>query len=161
MQQYKNQTLSKYLDCLSSKDPVPGGGSAAALVAATGTSLVSMVARYSLGRKQPKAVENRIKSILLRSEKMRKRLLVLVDLDAKVYLKVVQTRKADEKKKVRALKEAQKVPLEVARLSKVAINLTPFLVKKGNPYLLSDIKCAVEMLLSAFKSAMANVEANQ
>ena len=68
---------------------------------------------------------------------------------------------ADEKKKVRALKEAQKVPLEVARLSKVAINLTPFLVKKGNPYLLSDIKCAVEMLLSAFKSAMANVEANQ
>jgi len=46
-------------------------------------------------------------------------------------------------------------------LAYAAIQLTPLLVKKGNRYLLSDVRCAVEMLLAAFQSAAANVEVNQ
>ncbi|MDP8264608.1 MAG: cyclodeaminase/cyclohydrolase family protein [Candidatus Aceula lacicola] len=161
MTQYKNYSLSKYLDRLSSKDPAPGGGSASALVSATGASLVSMVARYSLGRKQPKFVESKIKSILSKSEKIRKRLLVLVDLDAQAYLQVVKVRKGTEAQKKKAKKKACDIPLEICRLSYAAIQLAPFLVEKGNPYLLSDVKCAIEMLLAGFQSALANVEANQ
>ncbi len=161
MTQYKTYSISKYLDCLSSKDPAPGGGSAAALVSATGTSLVSMVAQYSVGRKQSKAVEAKIKKILKESDKIRKRLLILIDLDAQAYLEVVKARKKTLAQQEKAKKKACDVPMEICRLSYAAIQLTPFLVEKGNPYLLSDVKCAIEMLLAGFQSAIANIEANQ
>ena len=90
MKKFKNHTLSEYLDVLSKKTPVPGGGSAAALTAATAAALVSMVANYSKNKKSPKNVENKICSIFKQSEKIRKRLLKLVDLDAQGYLKVAQ-----------------------------------------------------------------------
>ena len=43
-------SLRELLDRLSSSDPVPGGGSAAALAGAMGASLVSMVAALTAGR---------------------------------------------------------------------------------------------------------------
>ncbi|MCX5681578.1 MAG: cyclodeaminase/cyclohydrolase family protein [Candidatus Omnitrophica bacterium] len=161
MKFFKNQTLDKYLSQLSSKEPIPGGGSAAALVGATGASLICMVAHYSQGRKQSKIVEKKISDYLKKAEKIRKRLIELVDLDAKVYLALAKTPKSDKDKRKKALKKAQDVPLEVCRLCYAAIQLIPFLAKKGNPYLLSDVECAVEMLLAAFRSAFANIKANQ
>jgi formiminotetrahydrofolate cyclodeaminase len=158
---FKNQTLIQYLDQLSSKDPAPGGGSAAALVGAAGVSLICMVARYSQNRQQDKAVEKKISVYLKKAESIRKRLVTLIDLDAQAYLAVVRTRKSEQSKRRKALKKARAVPLEVCRLCYAAIQLLPFLVTKGNPYLLSDVECAVEMLLAAFRSAVANVQANQ
>src|SRR5207245_10438542 len=43
-------SLRELLDRLSSSDPVPGGGSAAALAGAMGASLVSLVAALTAGR---------------------------------------------------------------------------------------------------------------
>ncbi|MDP8266084.1 MAG: cyclodeaminase/cyclohydrolase family protein [Candidatus Aceula meridiana] len=161
MKKFKNQSLAQYLKNLASKNPAPGGGSAAALVAATGVSLISMAARYSLKKNQSSKAQAKLKSLIKKSDKMRLRLLDLVDLDAKAYLEVVKTRKGPVAKKKAALKKAQAAPLEVCRLSYAAIGLTPFLAKEGNLHLLSDVKCAVEMLLAAFQSAVANVEVNQ
>jgi len=161
MLSYKHQAISTYLNQLASRNPVPGGGSAAALVGALGVALISMVANYSLGKgKSPKA-EAEIKSLLQQSEKLRERLLKLVDLDAEAYLKVVRARQAPPKIKQAALKKAREVPLETCRLCYRAIQLAPDLVKNGNPHLLSDVKVAVEMLSAAFSSAMFNVEANK
>jgi len=161
MKLFRNQTLNTYLKQLSLKEPVPGGGSAAALVGATGASLVCMVARYSLNRKQGPAVERKIAQCLKHAEKIRLRLLTLVDLDAQAYLAVVKAPKKKCAARTKALKKARTFPLEVCRLSYAAIELTPLLAQKGNHYLLSDIRCAVEMLSAAFHSAMANVEVNQ
>ncbi len=160
MKKYKDHTLKEYLNVLSKKTPVPGGGSAAALTAATGAALVSMVANYSIGKGQLKRVDNKIRSILKQSEQIRKRLLVLVDLDAEVYLNVVKARGKPEAFKKRALREATKVPGEVCQLCYKMIQLTPYLVQKGNQNLISDIIVAVDMLFAAFNSARANVEAN-
>jgi len=143
------------------KEPVPGGGSAAALVGATGASLICMAARYSLNRKQSLSVERKIAQCLKKAEKIRLRLLTLVDLDAQAYLALVKAPKEKCAARTRALKKARAVPLEVCRLSFAAIELTPLLAQKGNHYLLSDVRCAVEMLSAAFHSAMANAEANQ
>ena len=147
---FKNYTLKAYVDVLAKKEPVPGGGSAAALTGALGASLLCMVARYSKGKSQSKAIESRIHKILEQSENIQKSFLELVDLDAQVYLKVVR---ATAKAKKTALKEARKVPKEVCRLCYKAIGLAPFLVKKGNKYLVADVDVAGELLLSAFKSA--------
>ena len=160
MKKYKDYTLQDYLDVLSQKTPVPGGGSAAALTAAMGTALVSMVANYSKGRSQSKRIERRISSILKQSEVMRKRLLVLVDLDAQAYLSVVKARGASARIKMRALSAAANVPREVSRLCYKVMQLTPFLVEHGNQHLISDIIVAADMLLAAFNSARVNVEVN-
>ncbi len=161
MKKYKNHTVSQYLEQLSLRVPAPGGGSAAALVGALGAALISMVANYSLSKKNPKPSDSRIKALLLKSEKLRKRLLELVDLDAQAYLGVVKTRQASEAVKQRALKKACDVPREVCRLCLSAVELTPFLVKNGNRHLMSDIKVALELLTAAFDSALLNIETNQ
>lgn len=161
MKQYRDATLNEYLDELASRNPTPGGGSAAALTAALGATLLSMVANYSKGRSGKLAVEKRIKKTLRESERLRKRLLRLVDLDARAYLKVVQTRRGPEKAKKAALKKAAEVPFEVCRLCYAALDLAPVLVRDGNPYLLSDIQCAIELLQAGFNAAKINVEINQ
>ena len=74
MKKYKDHTLQEYLDVLSKKTPVPGGGSAAALVAATGVALLLMVAHYSKGKSKSKSVENRIQKIIARGAALRRRL---------------------------------------------------------------------------------------
>ena len=161
MKKYKDQTLAKYLDALSSKTPVPGGGSAGALAGALGAGLISMVANYSIGKGKPKDVERKIKGSLKVSEKIKKRLLALVDLDAEAYLGVVNSKNAGTKLRNSALLKAREVPLEVCLLCYRAIELTPYLVAHGNKNLLSDVKVAAEILLAAYNSAMINVRINQ
>lgn len=161
MSNFKNFTLIQYLDVLSERTPVPGGGSAAALTAALGAALISMVARYSLGKGKPPAIEKKIHGILHKSERLRKRFTQLVDLDAEAYLKVVQAGPGSTPTKKTALKAARAIPFEVGRLCYSAVQLAPDLVQHGNRYLISDIQVAVEFLLAAFKSAMVNVEINK
>ncbi len=150
----KNHTLDQYLDVLSQKRPTPGGGSAAALTGACGAALLSMVANYSLGKSDSQAVERRLQSNLKKSEEIRQRLTELVDLDADAYMKVVKARKGTKAEQRAAQRAAEKVPLEVGRLCYKAVQLAPYLVEKGNKYLIADVEIAVEMLASAYKSAL-------
>ena len=161
MESFKNYTLQQYVQQLSERKPVPGGGSAAALAGSLGAALISMVANYSLGKGKPIDVEQKIKETLEKSEKLRLRLLELVDLDAQAYMAVVEARKKDEEAKKTAAKRASEVPLEIAKKCYEAVDLTSFLVIEGNQNLISDIQVANELLLSAFKSAMVNVQINQ
>ena len=157
---YRRYTLAEYLDTLSMKTPVPGGGSAAALTAALGVALIAMAANYSRGKNESSAARRAIDNILKKSHQMRKRLLALVDRDAEAYLGVVKTRRASDRLKKAALKKACEVPFEVCRLCYRAVNLTPFLIKNGNPNLLSDVEIANELLLAAFQSSQINVAIN-
>ena len=159
---FKQKTLQHYLDQLSSKEPVPGGGSAAAFTAALGVGLISMVTNYSIGRKaNTKAVEQRFAKILHNSEVMRNRLLELTTLDSEAYLKIVDARKADAKVQKRATRDAAKVGREICQLCFKAIDLIPFLVIKGNPYLISDLEVAAELLHAGFNGSMVMVRINQ
>jgi formiminotetrahydrofolate cyclodeaminase len=158
---FKTKTLQEYLDQLSRREPVPGGGSAAAVTGAMGAGLISMVTNYSIGRKaNTKAVEKRLAAILAQSEKMRLRLLELASLDSEAYLKVSAARSLDQKAQKLAAREARTVPQEICKLVYKAVELTPYLVEYGNPYLISDIEVALELLLSAFKSATVMVKVN-
>lgn len=158
---FKDKTLQEYLDQLSRREPVPGGGSAAALTAALGAGLISMVTNYSIGRKaNTKAVEKRLGTILAKSELIRLRLLELTSLDSEAYLKASKARSLDKKAQAQAAKEARGVPQEVCKLCFKAVQLTPYLVQKGNPHLLSDVEVAIELLRSAFNAAKIMVRIN-
>ncbi|MFA5089872.1 MAG: cyclodeaminase/cyclohydrolase family protein [Candidatus Omnitrophota bacterium] len=144
---YRNKTLKKYADDLAARSPTPGGGSAAALVAALGVSLVSMVVNFTLGRKEYAAYESELKEMLVESEKLRGEFLNLVDLDIAAY-------------KSRNIRDALDIPFMLCRLCFEGMKLCPALVKKGNPRLISDVAVAAVLLESAFTSAYFNVLIN-
>ena len=140
---------------------MPGGGSAAALTAALGLGLISMVTNYSMGRKSnTKAVDKRLARILRHSESIRQRLLELTSLDSEAYLKVSAARSLDQKAQRQAARAARGVPGEICKLCYKAVQLTPYLAQKGNPYLLSDVEVALELLVSAFNGAKIMVRTN-
>ena len=158
---FKDKTLREYLNQLSACSPVPGGGSAAALTAALGVSLISMAANYSIGRKSNTlTVEKRLAKILTDSELIRLRLLELTSLDSEAYLSVCAARSLDKKAQRQAARAARGVPQEICKLCYKAIQLTPYLAQKGSPYLLSDIEVAIELLFAAFNAARTMVRAN-
>jgi formiminotetrahydrofolate cyclodeaminase len=158
---FKDKTLQEYLDQLSRREPVPGGGSAAALAGAMAVGLISMVTNYSIGRKaNTKTVEKRLSQILAKSEPIRLRLLELTSLDSEAYLKLTAARSLDKKAQRLAAKQAKAVPQEICKLCYKAVQLTPYLADKGNPYLLSDVEVALELLMSAFNAARIMVRVN-
>jgi len=144
---YKDETLKKYLDDLAAKLPAPGGGSAAALTAGLGASLISMVVNFTLGKPKYAKFEEELKTILEKSEKLKEEFLRLVDLDVVAY----------ESKNIR---DALDVPFMVCRLCFEAIKLCLPLIKKGNINLISDVAVAAILLESAFAAAYFNVEIN-
>ncbi|MFA5276070.1 MAG: cyclodeaminase/cyclohydrolase family protein [Candidatus Omnitrophota bacterium] len=144
---YKNESLKKYLDDLAAKLPAPGGGSAAAMNAALGMSLISMVINFTVGKPKYAKFEADLKKDLLKSEKLRHEFLHLVDLDVAAY----------NSKDVR---KALNIPFMVSRLCFEGIKLCPELIKKGNVNLISDVAVAAILLESAFVSAYFNVEIN-
>ena len=115
--------------------------------AAMGTSLISMVVHFTLGKPKYAAFEGELKDILAKSERLRKDFLELVDLDVIAY----------QSKDVR---KALDVPLMLARLSCQAAKLCPPLIKKGNINLISDVAVAAVLLESAFVCAVFNIEIN-
>ena len=161
MKKFKDHTLSEYLDRLSAREPVPGGGSAAALSSALGAGLIAMVTQYSLGKGKPAAVEAKLNKILVKAVDIRSQLLEMVDEDAKAYLDVVAARKLDKNAQKKAAQKALAVPRLICRLSYQAVELTPYLVDNGNPYLMSDVEVALELLLAGYHSAIVMVKANQ
>ena len=144
---YRDESLKKYLDDLAAKLPAPGGGSAAALNAALGVSLLSMVVNFTAGKPKYARYETELKAMLQRCEELRKKFIELVDLDVAAY-------------KSGKVKDALGVPFMLCRLCFEAIKLCPPLIKKGNPNLISDVAVACVMLESAFTSAYFNVKIN-
>lgn len=166
---YKD-ALKKYLDDLAGKKPAPGGGSAAALAAALGVGLISMVCNFTIGKEKYRHSEDEIKKLLATSELLRERLLSLVDEDVISYQKLSDAYKlaneTNEEKKRRddaiqeGLREALTTPLKVCESCHEAMRLCPILVEKANTGLISDVGVCAALLESAFQSALMNVDIN-
>jgi len=144
---YRDSSLKTYVDDLAAKLPAPGGGSAAALNAALGASLISMVINFTVGKPKYAAFEAELRQMLERSEKLRMGFLDLVDKDVLAY-------------NSKNISDALDIPLMIARLCLEAASLCPALIKKGNVNLISDVACAAILLESAFACACCNVEIN-
>jgi len=84
----------------------------------------------------------------------------LTSLDSEAYLRVTAARALDKKAQKQAAREAKAVPQEICKLCYKALQLTPYLADKGNPYLLSDVEVALELLMSAFNGARIMVRVN-
>jgi formiminotetrahydrofolate cyclodeaminase len=144
---YKNSSLKKYLNDLAAKLPAPGGGSGAALVAALGAALISMVINFTLGKPKYAKYQSDLVKLLSKSERARSRLLKLVDLDVVAF-------------KSKNINKSLNVPWEICKFCFDTIKLCPPLVKKGNINLITDVAVAAILLEAGFASALFNVRIN-
>jgi len=160
---YVDNPIYKYLDDLAARKPAPGGGSAAAMSAAVGAGLMSMVANYTVGNPKYKASESQAAGILARSEKYRAELQALVDRDAEAYEKLSAGLKGTDKdpsERDRLYKEALTPPFEICRITAEALKTCKDLAACGNKNLITDTAIAAILLEGAFLSAKFNVYIN-
>jgi len=162
--------VSTFLDELASSAPAPGGGSAAALGAAIGAALVSMVANLTVGKKKYADVQDDIQRILAQSEGLRHKCLELLERDVAAYTEVSKAykmpRDTEEQKEARtaavqkALKGATAVPMELAGACVEILNLCPESSEKGNVRAVSDVGVGALMAEAALRAAALNVLIN-
>ena len=162
MVKYTDKKISEFLEALGSRAPVPGGGSAAALVGAIGAALLGMVTHFTIGKKGYEKVTVELKKTLFESHRIRERLSRLVDEDIKSYLEVsraqraakVLARKESRDKMLRAaLRKALASSLNICKVSHRGVLLSRKLVQTGNKHLKSDAKAASFFLAAGFDAA--------
>ena len=73
-------SLTKFLEKLATKEPVPGGGGASALAGAIGVALGNMVGSLTVGKKKYAAVEAEIIELNAKAEEVRLALCALIEL---------------------------------------------------------------------------------
>jgi methenyltetrahydrofolate cyclohydrolase len=159
-----------FIQELSSKSPVPGGGGASAYVGALGMALGNMVGNLTLGKKKYKDVEEDIIELLHKSEVIINNFKRLVNKDAEAFYPLSQAygmpTNTEEEKKCkeavlqRALVAASMVPLEIAKNCLEAIYLHEEYSKKGTIIAISDVGVGVVFCKAALQGAKLNVLIN-
>ena len=158
------------LAAFSSPDPTPGGGSAAALASALGTSLLSMVGGLTKTRTGADRERAALASATPQLLDLRDRLARAIDEDTAAYDRVVaayKLRKASaEEQQARtdaiqqALRAATDVPLAVMRLSAAALAAAETVAAHGHAGASSDVGVALALLAAGLHGARLNVEIN-
>jgi methenyltetrahydrofolate cyclohydrolase len=166
----RHSTISAFLAKLSSADPTPGGGSAAALSGAMGAALIRMVAHLTSESPKFAAFAKRAQKIDARAEQLFLSLERCIDEDVAAFDKVTAAFKLpkstdDEKaKRTTAIQEALLAaadpPMRVVEASVDVCRLAAELVDFGNPNAVSDVGCAAAFAAAAAQGAAFNVSIN-
>lgn len=167
---FTSYSCEDFVDILSTKAPIPGGGGAAALVGALGCALGNMVGSLTVGKKKYADVEADIIQLKEKADVLQKELLELVEEDARVFEplskaygmpKETEEEKA-EKARVMAivLKDACLVPMEIMRKCCEAIDLIEEFANKGSVIALSDAGVGAAFCKAALLGASLNVFIN-
>jgi formiminotetrahydrofolate cyclodeaminase len=166
----KDLSIVAYLARTASGDPVPGGGSSAALNGALAAALTEMVANLTIGRKGFEPVDSEMRAVAEKAAGLRSKLTADVDRDSDSYaqvLKAFQMPKATEAEKADrglavqdAFKQAALVPLGVARAAVAVMDLGRTVISKGNPNAASDGAAGVLAARMAARAAVYNVRIN-
>ena len=163
-------TLKDFLDKVAGSDPVPGGGSIAALTGALASALSTMVAQLTIGKKGYEASEEVMQHAQILTSHLMKEFITLIDKDSEAYNKVFDCFKlpktTEEEKAIRsaAIQEATKhaalVPMEVARLALDMMPVIADVARLGNRNAITDACVAMMSARSAILGALLNVRIN-
>lgn len=165
MKLYEN-SLDQFTQALASKTSVPGGGGAAAAVAAIGVALGDMVGEFTLGKKKYAAVEDDIKSLMDQAQTLRGQLLECIEEDAAAFeplSKAYGISKEDpdrDKIMENCLRQAAQPPFHILELACKSLDIVEQFADKGSVIVLSDAACGAALLRGALLSAAANVKIN-
>lgn len=166
----KEQVIQDFLDVLSSKEPVPGGGGASALCGAAGNALGQMVANLTVGKKKYAEAEPEVKEHLEKMVKLQAEFTALADDDAKVFAPLAKAyslpSETEEQKAYKAevmetnLLAASAVPLQIMEKSMQMLTILDRLADIGSRMAVSDVGVAVQSTRAALLGAAMNVYIN-
>jgi formiminotetrahydrofolate cyclodeaminase len=170
MTDFTQMTIADFLALLASEAPTPGGGTAAALAGAMGSSLAEMVSTLTLSKEKYAAAHAVVRPIAEAAALAREEFMKLAREDADAYDAVVAARRlpkaTEEQMRVRAERleaanrRATEVPMRTARAAERLLAALPELAEKGNPNAASDAGAAALLLESAVEGALLNVGIN-
>ena len=160
------EKMNVFLSKLSGKEPVPGGGGAAALIGALSAALCSMVANLTAGKKKYAQYQEDIERILHEVEKKIWELYSYIDKDAEAFgplaeaygIPKEQPRREEIRQK--ALQEAAEIPLKLAEALYTLIPILEELEEKGSRLAISDVAVAAVACRAALEGAVMNVFIN-
>lgn len=166
----EEKKISEYLEVLSSKAPVPGGGGASALAGALGNALGQMVVNLTVGKKKYAEVEEEMQKYLTDLKTMQQEFLHLSDRDAEVFAPLAECYRLpsttpEEKEHKDAVMEeklldASMVPVEIMEKSLELLEILDVLADKGSRMAVSDVGVAVQFTRTALLGAVMNVYIN-
>jgi formiminotetrahydrofolate cyclodeaminase len=166
MEKLTEMTLGKFTEALSSSNPVPGGGGAAAMAGAMGAALGCMVCNLTVGKAKYLSVEEDIIAYLEKLEVFRHRMVDLVDEDAKAFEPLercwaMPKNSPDRSDQLElALRAACSIPAEVISSSASIIELLEEVAEKGTKAAISDVGVAVELCKAAVLASKQNININ-
>ena len=167
---FRDLTVAEFAARLASPEPVPGGGSASAIAAALGASLVAMVATLSQGRPKYAEHEALYQYAAPTAKRLSDELFTLADEDAAAYaacafaLKLPREAFADTEfrgQQIRATATvAAEVPLRCVEKCHEVLQLAEALAGRSNVNASSDLRVAALLLQAAGHGAAENVLVN-
>lgn len=161
-----DKSIQEFINELSSKAPVPGGGGASAFIGAIGVSLCSMVANLTTGKKKYAEYQQDIDAILVRTEKSVQNLLDLIGKDALVFEPLSNAygipKDDPDREEIleKALVMASSVPMEIMQEVTDIIDILEQLAVKGSKLAVSDVGVAAASCRTALQGAVMNVYIN-
>src|SRR2546421_108440 len=162
MRGVREQTIGEYLHALASTSAVPGGGSAAAVAAAMGAALVSMVAKLSAKKARTDEIRAALSGLVPELDQLADRLLELSQDDSDAYRAVIDARKAGGPGAAleRAYERAAEVPLAAASAAARGLVLAAQTSQNAWSVTASDLTVGSELLETGRDGALANVAIN-
>ncbi len=164
------QNVYDYLDRLSSKAPVPGGGGASALGGALAAALGQMVANLTVGKARYADVEQDMQQCLFTLSVKQMELVALADRDAEVFEPLSKAygmpkdTPEQQAEKDRVMEEnllaASLVPIQMMDEAVAVMEILEILEKKGSRMAVSDVGVAVQFARAAVTGAVMNVYIN-
>ena len=168
--EFSEYSCAGFVEVLASGAPVPGGGGASALVGALGIALGNMVGSLTVGKKKYADVEEEMRTLKEKADRLQADLLGLMQKDADVFeplsraysLPKETSQQQAEKARVMeaALKEASAVPLQIMEKCCEAITLIRSFAEKGSVMAVSDAGAAAALCKAALEAASLNVFIN-
>lgn len=170
MTPYSSMALVDLLDAFASNEPVPGGGSAAALAGAAGASLLMMVAGLpkTLTGSPEEGADLAEASARLRP--LRDTLTSLIERDSEAYSVVLEAMRlpvasdADRRRRRDAIDTAMHgaidAPMETMRCCQQALRGAIIIAQNGYRLAATDTGTGIELLLAGLRSAGMNVDVN-
>lgn len=133
--------IGSFVEALSSKAPIPGGGGASALAGALGSALGQMVGNLTIGKKKYAAVEEEIREKMEKLSRLSEEFLRLADRDEEVFKPLSEAyglpKETPEEREYKdavmeeRLLAATMVPLEIMERSVQTMEILEVLARKG------------------------------
>jgi len=159
-------SVGDFVARVASAEPVPGGGSVAALAGALGAALGQMTIEITRGKKAFQEHASRYSTAMEKLTAQRATLLQLVEADAAAYKNVMEAYRLPKESPTRdgaiqaALIHATDVPSRTAGSAAEAMAVLQDLQSIIHPNVASDFQVGLQMLRSAIYGGIANMRIN-